>query len=135
MVRTRAGSRGEQGPGELDSQRPLFDGGLEQNRLRLAIFAKHAILMLRKPVMPTRNVNLTDELDTFVSDKIESGRYENASEVVRAALRMLEREEKEFEAKLVALRAAIDEGDASGVAEGGAFERARQRLQLSKKRR
>jgi antitoxin ParD1/3/4 len=101
----------------------------------LAIFANHAILMLRKPVMPTRNVNLTDELDTFVSDKIESGRYENASEVVRAALRMLEREEKEFEAKLVALRAAIDEGDASGVAEGGSFERARQRLQLSKKRR
>ena len=61
--------------------------------------------------MPTRNVNLTDELDTFVSEKIESGRYENASEVVRAALRTLEREERQFEAKLVALRAAIDEGD------------------------
>ena len=36
--------------------------------------------------MPTRNVNLTDELDRFVA-KVESGRYENASEVVRAALR------------------------------------------------
>jgi antitoxin ParD1/3/4 len=84
--------------------------------------------------MPTRNVNLTDELDSFVSEKIESGRYENASEVVRAALRTLEREERQFEAKLVALRAAIDEGDASGAAEGDSFGRIRQKLQLSKKR-
>ena len=37
--------------------------------------------------MPTRNVNLTDELDRFLLAKVESGRYENASEVVRAALR------------------------------------------------
>src|SRR5580658_8926570 len=68
--------------------------------------------------MPTRNVNLTDELDSFVLSRVENGRYENASEVVRAALRMLEREEREYEAKLAALRAAIDEGDASGIAEG-----------------
>jgi antitoxin ParD1/3/4 len=68
--------------------------------------------------MPTRNVNLTDELDSFVLAKIESGRYENASEVVRAALRALEREEQQFEAKLAALRSAIDEGDTSGVVKG-----------------
>ncbi|MGH9609280.1 MAG: type II toxin-antitoxin system ParD family antitoxin, partial [Bryobacteraceae bacterium] len=37
--------------------------------------------------MPTRNVNLTDELDRFVISKVESGRYENASEVIRSALR------------------------------------------------
>jgi len=43
--------------------------------------------------MPTRNVNLTDELDRFVLKKVRSGRYENASEVVRAALRTLERED------------------------------------------
>ncbi len=85
--------------------------------------------------MPTRNVNLTDELDSFVSAKIESGRYENASEVVRAALRTLEREEMQFEAKLTALRAAIDEGDASGVAEGDSFGRVRQKLQLPKQPR
>ena len=85
--------------------------------------------------MPTRNVNLTDELDSFVSEKIESGRYENASEVVRAALRTMEREERQFEAKLVALRAAIDEGDASGIVQGDSFEDIRQKLQLSKKRR
>jgi antitoxin ParD1/3/4 len=49
--------------------------------------------------MPTRNVNLTEEVDRFVLSKIESGRYENASEVVRAALRTLEREDQEFEAQ------------------------------------
>jgi len=72
--------------------------------------------------MPTRNVNLTDELDHFVLQKVESGRYENASEVVRAALRTLEREEQRHEAKLAALRTAIDEGDASGIAEGNALQ-------------
>ena len=85
--------------------------------------------------MPTRNVNLTDKLDNFVLATIESGRYENASEVVRAALRTLEREEQQFEAKLAALQTAIDEGDASGVAEGNAFERVRRTLKLSKKKR
>jgi antitoxin ParD1/3/4 len=85
--------------------------------------------------MPTRNVNLTDELDSFVLAKIESGRYENASEVVRAALRTLEREEQQFEAKITAMRNAIDKGDASGVAEGNSFERVRQKLQLSRKKR
>lgn len=85
--------------------------------------------------MPTRNVNLTDELERFVQAKIESGRYENASEVVRAGLRMLEREEQEYEVKLAALRAAIDNGDASGVAEGNPFSRVRETLNISKNRR
>ena len=85
--------------------------------------------------MPTRNVNLTDELDSFVLEKIESGRYDNASEVVRAALRTLEREERQIEAKLAALRPAIDEGDASGVAKGSSFARVRQMLQRSRKKR
>ncbi len=80
--------------------------------------------------MPTRNVNLTDELDRFVLEKVESGRYENASEVVRAALRTLEREEQQYEAKLAALRAAIDDGDASGLAEGNVFARVRETLNL-----
>ena len=84
--------------------------------------------------MPTRNVNLTDELDRFVLAKVESGRYENASEVVRAALRTLEREEEQYEAKLASLRTAIDEGDASGLAESDAFGRVRETLKISKKR-
>jgi antitoxin ParD1/3/4 len=81
-------------------------------------------------IMPTRNVNLTDELDRFVAKKVKTGRYENASEVVRAGLRTLEREEQQYEAKLAALRAAIDEGDASGVAEGDVFGRVRKALKL-----
>ncbi|MEI9980971.1 MAG: type II toxin-antitoxin system ParD family antitoxin [Edaphobacter sp.] len=76
--------------------------------------------------MPTRNVNLTTELDNFITSRIENGRYENASEVIRAALRGLEREEKEYDAKFAALLQALDEGDASGVAEGDVFERIRQ---------
>ena len=82
--------------------------------------------------MPTRNVNLTQKLDSFVLARVESGRFENASEVVRAALRTLEREERIFEAKLEALRAAIDEGDASGVAEGDVFQQVRETLNLTK---
>ena len=83
--------------------------------------------------MPTRNVNLTDELDGFVLAKVESGRYENASEVVRAALRTLEREEQQYEAKLAGLRKAIDEGDLSGAAEGNSFDHVRPALKLSRK--
>jgi antitoxin ParD1/3/4 len=81
--------------------------------------------------MPTRNVNLTDDLERFVSTKVQSGRYENASEVMRAGLRALEREELEYEAKLAALRTAIKVGDASGVARGDVFARVRRKLNLA----
>jgi antitoxin ParD1/3/4 len=107
--------------------------------LGLAIFATYATLKSKIPTrkkrtMPTRNVNLTEELDRFVLTKVESGRYENASEVVRAALRILEREERQYEAKLAGLRTAIDEGDASGVAEGDVFTRVREALHLPTRR-
>jgi antitoxin ParD1/3/4 len=72
--------------------------------------------------MPTRNVNLTDALDHFVAAKVASGRYDNASEVVRASLRALEREEQEYEAKLANLRRALEEGEASGDAEDYSLE-------------
>ena len=91
--------------------------------------------LLEEHFMPTRNVNLTDELDRFLLTKVKSGRYENASEVVRAALRTMEREEQQYEAKLAALQAAIDEGDASGPARGNVFKRARKTLKLPVTRR
>lgn len=75
--------------------------------------------------MPTRNVNLTPELDSFISTRVETGLYSNASEVMRAALRLLERDEREHEQKMSALRAAIESGIASGVAEPGTFSRIR----------
>src|SRR5438309_7014649 len=93
----------------------------------LATFANRAMMVSKftsteGPVtMPTRNVNLTDELDRFVAKKVKTGRYENASEVVRAGLRTLEREEQQYEAKLA-------EGDASGVAEGDVLGRVRKAL-------
>jgi antitoxin ParD1/3/4 len=72
--------------------------------------------------MPTRNVNLTEELDHFVAAKVASGRYENASEVVRASLRALEREEQEYDARLARLRGALEEGEASGDADDYSLE-------------
>ena len=75
--------------------------------------------------MPTRNVNLTPELDNFVAVKVEAGLYANASEVMRAALRLLERDEREHEQKMAALRTAIEIGIASGVARPGVFSRIR----------
>jgi antitoxin ParD1/3/4 len=72
--------------------------------------------------MPTRNVNLTREMDRFIAKSVKSGRYANASEVMRSALRLLERDEREYEAKMKALRAAIQEGLDSGIAKGDVFK-------------
>ncbi len=83
--------------------------------------------------MPTRNVNLTAELDSFIANRVETGLYANASEVMRAALRLLERDEQEQEEKLRALRAAIKKGMASGVAEPGVFSRIRKKHGLPRK--
>jgi antitoxin ParD1/3/4 len=60
--------------------------------------------------MPTRNINLTEHFSEFVDDQISSGRYSNASELVREALRLLEAREQEREAKLGALRRAAKQG-------------------------
>jgi antitoxin ParD1/3/4 len=73
--------------------------------------------------MPTRNVSLPEKLDQFITAKVESGDYANASEVMRAALRGMEKEEQEYEEKMAILRAAIAAGDASPDAEEGVFER------------
>jgi antitoxin ParD1/3/4 len=75
--------------------------------------------------VPTRNVNLTPELDRFVASRVDTGLYANASEVMRAALRLLEKDEREQEEKMRALRAAIKRGMASGIAEPGVFTRLR----------
>jgi antitoxin ParD1/3/4 len=80
--------------------------------------------------MPTRNVSLPEKLDQFITAKVESGDYANASEVMRTALRLLEREEREYEKKMAVLRAAIAEGDASPDAEEGVFERIREKYGL-----
>jgi antitoxin ParD1/3/4 len=60
--------------------------------------------------MPTRNVNLTEHFDSFIDAGISSGRFSNASEVVREGLRLLEQREQEDQAKLEWLRGAAKEG-------------------------
>ena len=68
--------------------------------------------------MPTRNVSLTDELDRYVEQSVQSGHYDNASEVVRAAIRQLRQSELEDKARVEALKTAIQEGFDSGIHEG-----------------
>jgi antitoxin ParD1/3/4 len=80
--------------------------------------------------MLSQKVELTEELERFVNENVKSGKFEDASDVVRTALRTLAREEHEDEAKMTELRAAIEKGDASGIAEGDVFERVRQALNL-----
>jgi antitoxin ParD1/3/4 len=60
--------------------------------------------------MATRNINLTDALDRFVAELIASGQYQNASEVVRAGIRLLKAEEERRARKLELLRQAVQEG-------------------------
>jgi antitoxin ParD1/3/4 len=60
--------------------------------------------------MPTRNVNLTPHLDRFIEKRVSSGRFSNASEVVREGLRLLEQKEEEDRARLTWLRTATQEG-------------------------
>ena len=50
--------------------------------------------------MPTRNVNLTEHFDRFIETGVTSGRFGNASEVVREGLRLLEQREQEHKAEL-----------------------------------
>jgi antitoxin ParD1/3/4 len=73
--------------------------------------------------MPTRNVNLTEHFDRFIETGVTSGRFSNASEVVREGLRLLERREREDKARLQWLRAAAKEGfDSIDRGEGIEFE-------------
>lgn len=60
--------------------------------------------------MPTRNVNLTEHFEDFIEAGINSGRFSNASEIVREGLRLLEQQEAEDRAKLDWLRSAARDG-------------------------
>ena len=60
--------------------------------------------------MPTRNVVLTESQTQFVEQMVQAGRYQNASEVLREGLRMVQTREVEHAAKLAALREAVAVG-------------------------
>ena len=63
--------------------------------------------------MPTRNVVLTDHQARLIERLVGSGRYQNASEVLREGVRLVECQEAEHEARLHALREAA----AAGIAD------------------
>jgi len=71
--------------------------------------------------MPTRNVNLTEDQDSFVEKMVKSGKYQNASEAMRDAVRGLQQRWKEDELKLTALREQIKAG-ADALASGDFIE-------------
>ena len=58
------------------------------------------------------SISLGSYFDSFIQNRISEGRFKNASEVVRAGLRLLEEEEN----KVIALREAIQAGIDSGIA-------------------
>lgn len=58
------------------------------------------------------SISVGSHFDSFIQSKVSTGRYKNASEVVRAGLRLLEEEES----KLIALKEAVREGIESGIA-------------------
>lgn len=82
--------------------------------------------------MPAQNVTLTEEMTSRVNQRVLSGKFSSPTEVLYAALNALELMEQE-ESKFAELRAAIDEGLESGVAEGtidDVFARVRERAGL-----
>lgn len=60
--------------------------------------------------MPTRNVVLTDHQASLVEALVSTGRYQNASEVLRDGLRLIEAREAQDNARLYALRQAVQVG-------------------------
>ena len=75
----------------------------------------------------TLNVSLTPHLEQFIHENVNSGRYQSASEVVRTALRLLEEQERERQAKLEWLRQEIKKGLDSGPATPLDMEKIKQR--------
>ncbi len=60
----------------------------------------------------TVNISLTPELNAFLQSRVSSGRYQTSSEVVREALRLLERQERNREEALQELKAKLERGAA-----------------------
>lgn len=80
--------------------------------------------------MKTTTVALGSHFDKFVQSSIQGGRYTNASEVIRAGLRRLEEDEQ----RINALRAAIEEGEASGYIDDFDFDTHLQEMKANRRR-
>ena len=101
------------GKGEVESS--ILSSSTISPFLIISVVSRKIKIKEESREMPTRNVNLTEYHDTFVAQLLESGRFRNASEVIRAGLRLLESQDREEQAKVEALRTAFKEGqDAYG---------------------
>lgn len=78
--------------------------------------------------MPTKNVNLSAPQAKFIQQSIKKGDYRNASEVVRAALQLLQKQEKEYQTKVAALRQMVKEAERSYERGEGVTLRSRDEL-------
>jgi len=61
------------------------------------------------------NISLTPKLESFVKAKVKTGDYNNASEVIREALRVLQEKEEDRKIQVRALKKLIREGEDSGA--------------------
>ena len=74
--------------------------------------------------MPTRNVVLTDQQSAFVDALVTDGRFQNASEALRAGLRLLEREESVWEEAKRGVLEGLAQAERGETVDGNdAFER------------
>ena len=76
------------------------------------------------------SISLGNHFEDFVGDKVSTGRFKNASEVIRAGLRLLEEEET----KIVALKKAIDDGIESGLAKNFNPKKHLEKLKVAKRK-
>jgi antitoxin ParD1/3/4 len=63
------------------------------------------------------HVSLTPQLEELVKEKVASGLYNNASEVIRETLRLMHQQDAVYKLKLERLRELLIEGEQSGVSE------------------
>ncbi|MBK7432884.1 MAG: type II toxin-antitoxin system ParD family antitoxin [Chitinophagaceae bacterium] len=75
------------------------------------------------------SISLGDHFEDFVDNRVSTGRFKNASEVIRAGLRLLEEEET----KIASLKKAIDDGFTSGIAKNFNPKKHLEKLKSAKK--
>ena len=76
------------------------------------------------------SISLGNHFEDFVDNKVTAGRFKNASEVIRAGLRLLEEEET----KIVILKKAIEEGIESGLVKNFNAKKHLEKLKTAKRK-